>query len=61
MDKLIDSLIVAIYIFIAASGGHYTLKQAHQWIQTAALQKAAQGLSKLESSTRIMTGGKLDF
>lgn len=61
MEKIIDGVLVATFAVAVAAGGHYTLRQIYHWSRRAALEKAAQGLGKLEPSTRKMTGGKLDF
>ncbi len=61
MDKLIDGILTAVYLVVLTAGGGYTLQKAYHWTRSAALEKAATGLGSLESSTRKMTGGKLDF
>lgn len=61
MEKLIDAVLVAVYVSLISMGGKYTLQHAFEWSQKAALQKAVQGLGRLEPATRKMTGGKLDF
>lgn len=61
MEKIIDGILTAALAIAVAYGGHYTLRQIYNWSRMAALQKAAQGLGKLEPGTRKMTGGKLDF
>jgi len=61
MEKIIDGVLAIIYALIIAKGGQYTAQKVFYWSQYAALQKAAQGLGKLETTTRQMTGGKLDF
>ncbi|MEK6706129.1 MAG: hypothetical protein AABZ06_10095 [Bdellovibrionota bacterium] len=61
MEKIIDTLLMVVYITLVAAGGRYTLKQAVDWSQKLAMEKAAHGLGRLEPATRKMTGGKLDF
>ena len=61
MEKIIDGILVAVYLTLAAAGGHYTLKQVATWSQKVALEKTVKGLGQLEPATRKMTGGKLDF
>ena len=61
MEKIIDGIITAAFIFTVAAGGRYTLHQVVAWSQKMAFEKAAQGLGKLEPSTQKMTGEKLDF
>lgn len=61
MDKIIDRVLTAVYLVLLTAGSGYTLEMVYQWTKHAALEKAATGLGSLESSTRIMTGGKLDF
>jgi hypothetical protein len=61
MDKIIDGVLTAAYLIIFTVGSGYTIQKAYYWTRNAALEKAATGLGSLESSTRIMTGGKLDF
>ena len=56
MRTLIDILVVAVF-----QGGKYGLKKTANYIQMLALEKAAQGLGKLEEATQKMTGEKLDF
>ncbi|MEI7973485.1 MAG: hypothetical protein WCH11_03870 [Bdellovibrio sp.] len=61
MEKIIDSIATLLSVILIALGGHYTLKQVAAWSQKMALEKAAQGLGKLEPAAQKMTGGKLDF
>jgi hypothetical protein len=61
MDKIIDGILTAVYCVLLTAGSGYTLHKVYDWTRNAALEKAAKGLGSLESSTRIMTGGKLDF
>jgi hypothetical protein len=61
MEKLIDGILTAVYLVVLTAGGGYTLQKTYNWTRNAALEKAATGLGNLESSTRKMTGGKLDF
>jgi hypothetical protein len=61
MDKIIDGVLTAAYLVLLTLGSGYTIDKAYHWTRNAALEKAATGLGSLESSTRIMTGGKLDF
>lgn len=61
MEKIIDGVLTIAYLAIVTAGGGYTLHSVYNWSRHAALEKAATGLGSLEKSTRIMTGGKLDF
>lgn len=61
MEKIIDGVMMAIYLVLFTVGGGYTLSKAYHWTRNAALEKAATDLGSLEASTRKMTGGKLDF
>lgn len=61
MDKIIDGVLTAAFLIIFTVGGGYSVKKAYYWTRNAALEKAATGLGSLETSTRKMTGGKLDF
>lgn len=61
MEKIIDAVLTAVSVALIAAGGHYSIKEIMAWSQRQALQKASQGLGHLESATRKMTGGKLDF
>ena len=61
MEKIIASIVVIIYLVLFSFGGNYTLKQVHQFSRDLAFNKISQGLGSLERSTRIMTGGKVDF
>jgi hypothetical protein len=61
MDKIIDGVLTVAYLALFTLGSGYAAKKAFYWTRNAALEKAATGLGSLESSTRIMTGGKLDF
>ena len=56
MKSLIDSLVVATYLFIGAWGSKYTLSQIAQKTQMMALEKAQKGLVDLTPMTRRMTG-----
>lgn len=61
MDKIIDGVLTAAYLIIFTVGSGYSVKKAYYWSRNVALEKAATGLGSLETSTRKMTGGKLDF
>jgi hypothetical protein len=61
MEKIIDGVLTAAYVVLLTFGSGYSVRKAYFWTRNAALEKAATGLGSLESSTRIMTGGKLDF
>ena len=62
MKTLIELLVAsAVTAIIAFQGGKYGLRQAHDFIQRLALEKAARGLGRLESAAQTMTGGRLDF
>lgn len=61
MDKIIDGVLTIAYLAALTFGGGYYLQKTYYWARNAALEKAATGLGSLESSTRKMTGGKLDF
>ena len=61
MDKIIDGILTVVYLVIFTAGSGYTVEKTYNWARHAALEKAATGLGSLESSTRKMTGGKLDF
>lgn len=61
MDKIIDGILTVVYLAIFTVGSGYTVQKTYYWARNAALEKAATGLGSLESSTRKMTGGKLDF
>jgi hypothetical protein len=61
MDKIIDGVLTAVYCVLLTAGTGFTIHKVYNWTRYAALEKAATGLGSLESSTRIMTGGKLDF
>ncbi len=61
MEKIIDGVLALVSVALIAFAGKYTLHQVLDWSRHAALEKAAQGLCKLEPSTQQMTDGKLDF
>lgn len=61
MDKLIDGILTALFLVILTLGPGYALKKVYYWTRNAALEKVATGLGSLEASSRIMTGGKLDY
>lgn len=61
MEKIIDGVLTIAYLALVTVGGGYTLHGVYSWSRNVALEKAATGLGSLEKSTRIMTGGKLDF
>lgn len=62
MEKIIDGVMMSlVFTLVIASGGCFTLQKAYYWSRNAALEKAAKGLGSLERSSRIMTGGKLDY
>ena len=61
MEKIIDGILTLVSVSMIGFGGQYTLHQVLDWSRHVALEKAAQGLAKLESTTQKMTGGKLDF
>lgn len=60
MEKITDGVLTLVSASLIVFGGHYTLKQVYTWSQHAALEKAAQGLGRLEPGTRHMTGMKRD-
>ena len=61
MEKLIDAVLTLVSVVVISAGGSYTVREVHDWSKKMALQKAAKGLGRLESTTQKMTGGKLDF
>lgn len=61
MDEIIGGVLTIAYLAALTFGGGYSLHKVYNWTRNAALEKAATGLGSLESPTRIMTGGKLDF
>ena len=61
MEKIIDGILTLASVALIGFGGRYTVQQVLHWSKHVALEKAAQGLGKLEPATRQMTGGKLDF
>jgi hypothetical protein len=61
MEKIIDGVLTAVYLVLITAGSGYTIQKVYHWSRNAAFEKAATGLGNLESSTRKMTGGKLDF
>jgi hypothetical protein len=61
MEKIIDGILTAAYLIIFTVGSGYTVQKAFYWTRNAAFEKVATGLGSLETSTRKMTGGKLDF
>ena len=61
MEKIIDGILTFVYLVVFTAGSGYTIHGVYNWSRNAALEKAAKGLGSLEKSTRIMTGGKLDF
>ncbi len=52
MEKLIDGIATLISVILTTACGHYTLKQVAAWSQKMAVEKAAQGLGKLEPATQ---------
>ncbi len=61
MDKIIDGVLTVTYLMFLITGSGYTVQKAYKWTRNAALEKASLGLGSLETSTRTMSGGKLDF
>lgn len=61
MKKIIDGIVMAVYLILLALGGHYTLRQTAEWSQRLAFEKIHQGLPSLEHAARILTGKKADF
>lgn len=61
MEKIIDGVLAVAYVALITFGGSYALSKTYNWVRFAALEKAATGLGSLEKSSRIMTGGKLDY
>lgn len=61
MDKIIDGVLTVAYLLIFTMGSGYTAQKALVWTRNIALEKAATGLGSLESASRKMTGGKLDY
>ncbi|MBX9766325.1 MAG: hypothetical protein K2X47_03560 [Bdellovibrionales bacterium] len=61
MEKIIDAVLTAVSVALIAAGGHYSIKEVMNWSQRQAFRKASDGLGNLESATKKMTGGKLDF
>ncbi|MCY4644259.1 MAG: hypothetical protein OXB88_06530 [Bacteriovoracales bacterium] len=57
MRELIKLLLLGLYSLVLLEASKRTLAK----VQMMALEKAVQGLGSLEKSTRLMTGGKLDF
>lgn len=61
MGAIIDGILTVVYLAVFTLGSGYSAQKAFYWTRNAALEKAATGLGSLETSTRKLTGGKLDF
>lgn len=57
MKAIIDAVVGIAMLLTIGSG----TVSAYRWVRTQALQKAHQGLPRLEPFTRKLTGGKLDY
>jgi len=65
MNAVISSIMMVVFYLTAYAGivfgVGYSAKAVHDKVQYLALEKAAQGLGRLEPMAQRMTGGKLDF
>ncbi|MCB9085742.1 MAG: hypothetical protein H6624_15450 [Bdellovibrionaceae bacterium] len=65
MNAAISSIMTMVFYLTAYAGiifgAGYSAKAIHDKVQYLALEKAAQGLGRLEPMAQRMTGGKLDY
>lgn len=61
MERLMNTLLVGLSLFLITYAGHYSIEQVSSWVQQQALDKAASDLGSLEGMSQKMSGGKLDF